>query len=1073
MHADIAAIVETHFNHAEPFRCPGYKWIGAVERTNKKGGGIGFLVKNQLLHRTQVTLSKHPTAEISWLRIQQRDIPLYIGLFYGPQEKEQAQIVQDHLDALQETAINFLRTGAKVILVGDFNAKIAVPPSTEITRNGRMVLSFLANTQLKTINGSQNSTGTWTRSDPNNPLQHSIIDYVLANNQAFPETSIHIDEERLYCLHNKAASSDHNAIIIKTHLYQSSLNPQPPAFTWKIHTDSNWSAFQQSILQSSAISQEAISTNFAQTYTSWQDQVKDAAYRHIGKIQTNKGSPLLPKSRRIRKAKHRLQQLKKNYKKLLKTRPPIDTTQIKVDYWRAHSALRDEINQYEAKRLSSTLHKITNTGGVHSKLFWKLKRTNQQNNTEDLSCLKDHNGKYLFQPHEIKQHIAGYYENLYQPIASDRFDSSWTLATEASVLLYQSNFNHEDDPLNQPISLQEVVNVIKTLPSGKAVGPDDVKYEMLKYGGPQMTANIHTIMAHIFSTETIPETWHSSIMVSLPKAKLDPELMENKRGLTMASVVCKTFERILLHRIGPKIPFTEAQAGARKGRSTIDQIFTLMCILKDRSLSNTPTYVAFLDIHKAYDHIWKAAVLVNLWNRGIRGKIWRIIKLLNENLTSKAKTRFGLTDEFPIMESLRQGGVLAGTEFASLIDALEEDLQRANLNISYYNLKFSTLLLMDDIVLIANSPKQLQDMLNLTEKFACQWHLTFSSTKCKVMTFATSQPCLPHVWTLGPFTLAETTEYKYLGQIISHNLSNSSHIAFLKGKTIALLNTIMNAASGDVLSLMQTTTFLELHDKCMVPAILYNAESWMLTEQDTRQLQSALTSCIKTFLKTPKSTSHLAIQAETAIVPVKFVVDCKQLMFIHKALTSESTPKQIILLQSQYIRSGTWTSRLIHKLSHYGLPNITQIISHSKNEWRKAVNNAIHIKIQEEFAQERLIQLTRASSKTAGILATKSKPLLESYLTKLPRNQAATIFRLRARATTTGADTGQPNKECPRCNHGPDNTQHAFEQCPALSSLRDIYEVANYTDIYTKADDPYLMINYANFAIQAQLITLF
>ena len=54
--------------------------------------------------------------------------------------------------------------------------------------------------------------------------------------------------------------------------------------------------------------------------------------------------------------------------------------------------------------------------------------------------------------------------------------------------------------------------------------------------------------------------------------------------------------------------------------------------------------------------------------------MWRLLRLLNIGLVTKVATRFGLTKEVHIEESLRQGGVASGIEFAALMDTAEEEL---------------------------------------------------------------------------------------------------------------------------------------------------------------------------------------------------------------------------------------------------------------------------------------------------------------------------------------------------------------------------------------------------------------
>ena len=75
------------------------------------------------------------------------------------------------------------------------------------------------------------------------------------------------------------------------------------------------------------------------------------------------------------------------------------------------------------------------------------------------------------------------------------------------------------------------------------------------------------------------------------------------------------------------------------------------------------TYVAFIDLEKAFDKVWGSAIFYLLWRRGIRGKLWRIMHKLNNNQKTRAITKFGLTGKIVIEDSIRQGRLLSGPEF--------------------------------------------------------------------------------------------------------------------------------------------------------------------------------------------------------------------------------------------------------------------------------------------------------------------------------------------------------------------------------------------------------------------------
>ena len=66
------------------------------------------------------------------------------------------------------------------------------------------------------------------------------------------------------------------------------------------------------------------------------------------------------------------------------------------------------------------------------------------------------------------------------------------------------------------------------------------------------------------------------------------------------------------NRIKGTLQFTEAQAGKRENRAAIDQIFTRKAIIQNRASKVQPTYIAFIDLEKAFDKTWVHGILFNL-----------------------------------------------------------------------------------------------------------------------------------------------------------------------------------------------------------------------------------------------------------------------------------------------------------------------------------------------------------------------------------------------------------------------------------------------------------------------------
>ena len=501
-----------------------------------------------------------------------------MATFYGKQEGD-PEVHQDfNLLSTRMMLLKGQEQDAEFLLLGDFNGKIGHPLGTPITRNGQLLMNFTMQNGLTTMNTSTKCEGIWTRVNPNTPSERSVIDYVLTTPQLANATqNMVIDEEGHFRLHSRSKTSDHNTITLTIKLGQLPKIPKDDTkYRWNLSDNTDWEAFQHQI----SAAPDVFDPNI--TYDVWSDIIIKAAQKTIGSKQVKPISNTLPMTKEVRTAKLAKKEAKKTLNKAYES-DPNNVPQARMDYEAAKNSLVEEVYNADALRISGTLRKIANTGGVHSKTFWNLKRTTQANG-EDLTCIKTQQHTYVHEPEEVKNHIANFYEELYKPSNDPKFDSEATLATEDLVNTLAGNTDYENLPLNQPITLEEVKNTIKSLPNNKSAGPNRLIYEFLTHGGEPVAKSLHTLLSSIFSSETPPTSWQDSTMVMLAKSnRKDGEMLENKRGLTLADCTCKVFERILLNRISQVLPYTEAQAGARKGRSTMDQSFTLKATLFQRT----------------------------------------------------------------------------------------------------------------------------------------------------------------------------------------------------------------------------------------------------------------------------------------------------------------------------------------------------------------------------------------------------------------------------------------------------------------------------------------------------------
>jgi hypothetical protein len=60
-----------------------------------------------------------------------------------------------------------------------------------------------------------------------------------------------------------------------------------------------------------------------------------------------------------------------------------------------------------------------------------------------------------------------------------------------------------------------IEKILKELQSGKAVGPDDMPNELLKYGGDIIMSSLADLLIAVTDLETIPLDWQKGIIVPI------------------------------------------------------------------------------------------------------------------------------------------------------------------------------------------------------------------------------------------------------------------------------------------------------------------------------------------------------------------------------------------------------------------------------------------------------------------------------------------------------------------------------------------------------------------------------
>ena len=691
--ADIAIIAETKTKKTP--KIEGYTWYHKPRKT-RNGGGIGILILNEYYQNTKLLeCETHEDHELIWLKINTGGKPTFLGAYYGPQEKTEKDCVYREYQEIGSTILRLKQQG-EVILLGDFNAKLEVNTPTvtqKESRNGELLQTMLNNNNLDVPSINQ-ETAQWTRINRNKESEKSIIDYVITTNMITGKIScIEVCSDDSLTLKGKK-KSDHTTITLTV---KATMNKQKNKVTklWAPGNRDQWTSFNEAMCRTDH--------EIHKDYNRLEKEVIENLKTHTGKI-TIRGSGRRKETEKVKE----LRRVKREKRKQLQQTMATKTVQAKTNvatamtnYKKAQNELKAEITRDITIQTKHKMEMLVNEGGVKSNNFWKIRKRLLKSNDDLEKYTQDEQGNEIKDPDQIKQHIADYYEDLYQ--ARDQIKGYEEATKHIIEKIDELRATTENDHL-APFTLKELEKAIAKLKRNKATGPDDIPNSAFIEANRNTRTLYLKTFNHITKTKQIPPQWQHGEIIRLYKGKGPKGKCSNERGITLSSNMGKLYKRLLNTRILSQIKITEEQAGGRKGSATIDHILRTKELIRLNKLNKKTTYITILDVTKAYDKAWLDAIMYTMDKQGCNGAIWNLTDKLNQNLTATIRTSIGQTRTIKINNSIRQGGVLAVTQYAALMDEINKEIQKAKqLKESTINPNSTCLLWVDDVAIITDN----------------------------------------------------------------------------------------------------------------------------------------------------------------------------------------------------------------------------------------------------------------------------------------------------------------------------------------------------------------------------------
>ena len=1038
-----------------------YKFIeNARKNKNKKSkrnsGGILVCYK-KTLHNDIKIVDKN-TENMIWLKLKKEKLnaskDLIIGGIYNSpiNSSYSKKNTNDIFEIIQEKIMYYSQNN-HVMIGGDFNARtgniqdiiiedendietLSLPPNYEIStykryRNnqdqhtnayGTKLIELATNTNMKILNGRVlgDLLGKYTYIGYNGI---STVDYVLCTENFLTSNyiqSFQVDELTLL--------SDHRLIhvTLKSDLHKKETLTKEKAIPKTTKRNKNFNlknhdafATELNTLMNNDIVNLLI--NKLETINIAEDQTNtlENIIQEISNIYTLSAKKLCHGGRDRNKLSRKPSKAKNTW------------------YTQDCKALKRKLNQIrklldQNPNKIETRHLFYKTQKEYKRLVKHKRKKNEENLIDKLECLYSQDRtefwKYLKalnntqkreEPPQLDKLIT-HFKKLY---FDDHCDNNLVGTDEPLDTTNKRIFEN----LNNQITEKEVNSCIQGMKNRKSPGNDLITNEMIKCTNENGIKLLTKLFNTILNKGYFPKEWNYGLLRLLFKGG-EAEDENNYRAITLNSCLGKIFCTVLHNRLGPileeKNILCREQAGFRKNHRTTDHIFLLKKIVKTFISQNKYLFTCFVDFSKAFDSIWREALINKISKIGIHGKFLNIIKSIYNGTTNSIIHGNTLSEVFQSNKGVKQGDTLSTTLFNLFINDLPNIFTfDGNNPITIGDVNISCLSYADDLIIMSSCPISLQKCIKKLEEYCTKWKLEVNLKKTKIVIFNKQGTLIKkHKFHYKQNLIQNTKEYKYLGFTFSCSGSDSLGTQTLlnqaKKAWYAIKSNLTKSLNKNV------KTYLHLFDTQVKPIMLYSCETWIDFLKNDNNIIHKLRKCklenvqigiLKQILGVRKNTSNIAMLLETGRHPLALHALERAIKYF---LRLPSTGKNSLLYKyyekekKNIPLSDNFLKYITDNLDKIGMTNIwRQQLIHEKDMSKdiKRIMEDIKNRLKDISSQTIINTLATNPGKLTHLQQMKESHVLETYLYINNFEHRRAITKIRTSSHTLQIETGRWN----------------------------------------------------------------
>ena len=173
-------------------------------------------------------------------------------------------------------------------------------------------------------------------------------------------------------------------------------------------------------------------------------------------------------------------------------------------------------------------------------------------------------------------------------------------------------------------SEQKVLDLLMSLDTSKATGPDGIGPKLLYEAGPSIVQSLTRLINLCLDSAQVPQMWKHANVMSLSK-KGDPSELNNYQPVSLLPCTSKILECIVFKNVYNYLRdnriLSPHQSGFQSGDSTVNQLAYLYHVFSKALDAKKDVRIVFCDVTKEFDRVWHEGLLYKFGKNRYRRKI--------------------------------------------------------------------------------------------------------------------------------------------------------------------------------------------------------------------------------------------------------------------------------------------------------------------------------------------------------------------------------------------------------------------------------------------------------------------